>query len=196
MLVEFLTKLSLSKNTWVPPPCYKRIPNILNLYLSTLSTKNNNLMNLNSVDNSLLSTIYCRLLYHIIGTIMGNITKPVCDLLVVWLATWSKSTKVVVLTFYPLGFGCKSGISSLASQYISLKSSLLVLNILWPIRGSPWFIYKFNFGCCFRNANMCNNFVIRSSLGHAWYCNNNETSNIMSTRLILVVHLNIPNISW
>ena len=53
---------------------------------------------INSLENALDSTVFCRLLYQIIGALFTKMIYPVCDLRVILLAALEESTKAVVDT--------------------------------------------------------------------------------------------------
>ena len=76
-------------------------------------------MAINSLEKVLASTVFWRLLYHIIGARLRNMMKPVWLLRVTLLAAWEASTYAVVVTGDPNGSGdsCVGGSSSFASLY-------------------------------------------------------------------------------
>ena len=91
------------------------MPNILSLYLiesfmSTACLIATNL--LPKVDDS---TVFCPLLYHIMGALFTKIITPVLDLLVNLFQAWSESPHIAMVTARPLGFGRFDGIASLTS---------------------------------------------------------------------------------
>ena len=80
-------------------------PDIHSLNLNAAMCSIHVFIAINSLENELDSTVFCLLLYHIIGALLTNIINPVCDLLVTLLAACDASTKAVVVTDLPLGLG-------------------------------------------------------------------------------------------
>ena len=66
--------------------------------------------------NVLVSTVFCLLLYQMIGAQFKNMSIPVCDLHVTLSPAWSESTKQRVDTGLPRGGGMSLGNCSFASQ--------------------------------------------------------------------------------
>ena len=87
-------------------------------YYSALIANVHNLIEINSLENALLSTIYLLLLYHIIGALHTNRTNPVCDLQFLFLSPWIVSTNPSDLTSLPLGAFIILGIIYYASQIL------------------------------------------------------------------------------
>jgi hypothetical protein len=68
-----------------------------------------------SLPNVLTSTVFCLLLYQIIGALLTNIKIPVWLRLVPVFPAKSASTKQCVVAALPLGGGMSPGIASSAS---------------------------------------------------------------------------------
>ena len=89
----------LSQNILVGPSV--EIPNIRNLYQSASTNSVDVLKAMNSLDNVLVSEVFCCLLHHCMSALLTNNRTLVWDLLVVLLPTWSTSTKQCVDTTFP-----------------------------------------------------------------------------------------------
>ncbi len=100
--------------------------------------------------------------------------------------------KAVVVTPIPRGAGIVCGSCSLASRWISVKSSCFVLNSPKSSRGNSGDMYNVNFGCLHRNAKTWSNCSKCPSLGFAWNCDSIDTLNRMLTLPISVAHRRIP----
>ena len=109
--VLFVITLILSAKTFATP--VMGMPNTLSLYLiesfmSTACLIQTKL--LPQVDDS---TVFCPLLYHIMGALFTKIITPVLDLLVNLFPAWLESTHTIMVTAQPLDFGQFGGIASL-----------------------------------------------------------------------------------
>ena len=111
---EFLYTASLSQNISVGPSI--GTPNILNLYLSAVTSSTAFFNAVNSEPKVDVSTEFCLLLNQSIGARLQNISIPVYKRLVIFSAEWMASTKKFVVMILPLGFSISSGISSLESR--------------------------------------------------------------------------------
>ena len=83
-------------------------PNILNLYLSAVTSSNALFNAKNSEPKVDDSTVFYLLLNQIIGAWLKNISILVCDRLVTLSAAWLASTKQCVVMIFPPGFGISS----------------------------------------------------------------------------------------
>jgi hypothetical protein len=89
--IVYFTTLSLSQNAWVGSPLGSGMPKHLNLNRICSIAIRHTLSAMNSNENVLVSTVFCRLLYHMTRAQLRNTTYPVCDLLVTLLASHMRS---------------------------------------------------------------------------------------------------------
>ena len=111
---DFLYTALLSQNISVGPLI--GTPNIINLYMSAITSSNmffNDVKSEPKVDDS---TEFCLLLNQSIGAQLQNISIPVCERLVTLSVVLLASTKQCVVMILPLGFGISSVIASLESR--------------------------------------------------------------------------------
>ena len=113
ILLELFTTLSLSHNISVSPLI--GIPNMRNLNLNAVIYSTYVFMTINSLENVLDSTVFCFLLNYMMGALLTKRIYSVIDLLVLLSTACDVSTKALVLTNLPLGFGILLGVSSTAS---------------------------------------------------------------------------------
>ena len=112
---------------------------------------------INSMENELDSTVFCRLLNHIIGARFRNITKPVCERRVTIFEACDASTNAIVVMDLPRGSGikCLGGISSTASRYCPLNVSALSPEYHeGSTFGDAGSKYRVNLGLCCKNPNI------------------------------------------
>ena len=111
---EFFYTDSLSQNISVGTSIGK--PNILNLYLSAVTSSIKFFNAVNSEPKVDDSTEFYLFLNHSIEARLQNISISVCKRLVTLSAAWLALTDQCVVMILPLGFGISSVIASLESQ--------------------------------------------------------------------------------
>ena len=119
---EFLYTALLSQNISVGPST--GTPNILNFYLSAVTSSTAFFNAVNSEPKVDDSAEFCLFLNQSIGARLQNISIPVCERLVTLSTAWLSSTNQCVVMILPLGFGISSGIASLESAKTVSKSSI------------------------------------------------------------------------
>ena len=110
----FLYTDSLSQNMLVGPSI--GMPKTRNLYRRSSTNSVAVLRAMNSLENVLVSKVFCFLLYHSMGVLLKNSRTPVWDLLVALFLACSESTKECVDTTFTLGVEASASMASLASR--------------------------------------------------------------------------------
>ena len=103
----FLKTASLSQKTFVGPS--KGTPNILSLHCIDSICSTTVFIAMNLLPHVLVSTVFCLLLYQMMGARFTNMSIPVCDLHFTLSAVWSESTKQCVDTYLPHSGGMLLG---------------------------------------------------------------------------------------
>ena len=111
---EFLYTALLSQNISVELSI--GAPNILNLYLSAVTSSTVFFNAVNSEPKVDDSTEFYLFLNQSIRDRLKNISIPVCERFVTLSAAWLASTNQCVVMILPLGFGISLGIASLESR--------------------------------------------------------------------------------
>ena len=81
------------------------ILNMQSLKRSAVMCSTQALSDINSLEKVLSSTVFCLLLYQIIGALFKKMINTVCIMCVTLLALWGVSTHTVILTGTPLVSG-------------------------------------------------------------------------------------------
>mmetsp|Transcript_18951 Transcript_18951/g.26748 ORF Transcript_18951/g.26748 Transcript_18951/m.26748 type:complete len:366 (+) Transcript_18951:303-1400(+) len=105
--------------------------------------------------NALVSSVFWRLDFQMMGARLTNMMHPVCDLLVFLLAANDASQKAVVTSACPLGLGILCGNCSSASRQCSMNSSGFALKSAQSILGTSGSMQSVSFGCLSKNVKTC-----------------------------------------
>ena len=111
--LELLTTASLSQYILVGPSTGTLI--IHNLYLSPLFISHPTLKAMNFEPNVDTSTVFCCLLYQVIGGQFINMIISDCDFLVTRSLAKAVSVNIEIITRFPLGSSILDGISPVTS---------------------------------------------------------------------------------
>ena len=111
-ILELLTTNMLSQNTSAGPSA--GIPKHINLYLRYSIISVEILRAKNSDPKIEASTVFCCLLYQMIGELLTYMMMPECDLIFAMFIAWLASTKALITTYLPSAYGICLGIISLS----------------------------------------------------------------------------------
>ena len=109
----------LSQNVIVGPCNCTHVPS-LNLSATTCSDAIFNAVN--SEPQVDVSMQFCLFEYHIFGILLRRVMNLVSDLLFKTSSAWLASTKQLICSWWPLGWGASVGTSSPAPAYCLLRS--------------------------------------------------------------------------